>query len=226
MKFISLGNGCWEKQLIKLFNKDEKNQISDIFDWCKTFDFNNLIKGLEDNWNILKQSDILVDNKQTIHNIKYKLYLPNEKCNKITDEIIKYNRRYDRFINYSKINDVYICFRKMTEKEKIDINGFNYDNNDKYSYTKENHDAIMKYLPKNTYIVLLCPFHLDKNINIYDKFIVLENIINPGLLFHTASFEEQGIYKKKYQNFFNKIKENENVLTKNLIIEIGKIINK
>lgn len=226
MKFISLGNGCWEKQLIKLFNKDTKNQISDIFDWCKTFDFNNLIKGLEDNWNILKQSDILVDNKETIHNIKYKLYLPHEKCNKITDEIIKYNRRYDRFINYSKINDVYICFRKMTEKEKIDINGYNYDNNDKHSYTKENYDKIIKYLPKNTYIVLLCPFHLDKNINIYDKFIVLENIINPGLLFHTDSFEEQRIYKEKYQNFFNEIKENENVLTKNLIIEIGKIINK
>jgi hypothetical protein len=65
---------------------------------------------------------------------------------------------------------------------------------------------------------------LDKNINIYDKFIVLENIINPGLLFHTASFEEQRIYKEKYQNFFNEIKENENVLTKNLIIDIGKII--
>ena len=32
------------------------------------------------------------------------------------------------------------------------------------------------------------------------------------------------IYKEKYQNFFNKIKENENVLTKSLIIEIGKII--
>lgn len=49
MKFISLGNGCWEKCLIKLFNKDKKNQISDIFDWCKTFDFTNLINALSNN---------------------------------------------------------------------------------------------------------------------------------------------------------------------------------
>lgn len=224
MKFISLGNGCWEKNLIKLFNKDEKNQISDIFDWCKTFDFNNLIKALEDNWNILKQTDIIVDNKGFIHNIKYKIYLPHDNYNKITDEIIKYTRRYDRFINYKNNNDTYICLRKITCEEKININGYNYDNNDKHLYTKENYDKIIKYLPQNTYIVLLCPLQLDKNINIYDKFIVLENIINPGLLFHTASFEEQSIYKEKYQNFFNKIKENENVITRNLIIEIGKII--
>lgn len=223
MKFISLGNGCWEKNLIKLFNKDEKNQISDIFDWCKSFDFTNLINALADNYNIFKQEDIVLYNN-TIHNVKYNLYYPRENCNKITDEIIKYNRRYDRFINYSKINDVYICFRKMTEQEKIDINGFNYDNNDRYSYTKENYDTIMKYLPKNAYIVLLCPFHLDKNINIYDKFIVLENIINPGLLFHTADAGSQRIYKEKYRNFFNKIKENENVITKSLIVTIGEMI--
>lgn len=224
MKFISFGNGCWEKKLIRLFNKDEKNQITDIFDWCKTFDFNNLIKGLEDNWNILKQTDIIVDNKDVIHNIKYKFYLPYDNYNKIRDEMIKYKRRYDRFINYKNNNDTYICLRKITCKEKININGYNYDNNDKHSYTKENYDKIIKYLPQNTYIVLLCPFQLDKNINIYDKFIVLDNIINPGLLFHTASFEEQRNYKEKYQNFFKKIKENENVITRNLIIEIGKII--
>ena len=224
MKFISFGNGCWEKKLIRLFNKDEKNQITDIFDWCKTFDFNNLIKGLEDNWNILKQTDIIVDNKDVIHNIKYKFYLPYDNYNKIRDEMIKYKRRYDRFINYKNNNDTYICLRKITCKEKININGYNYDNNDKHSYTKENYDKIIKYLPQNTYIVLLCPFQLDKNINIYDKFIVLDNIINPGLLFHTASFEEQRFYKEKYQIFFKKIKENENVITRNLIIEIGKII--
>ena len=223
MKFISIGNGCWEKSLIKLFNKDEKNQISDIFDWCKTFDFNNLIKALEDNWNILKHEDIIIDNN-TIHNIKYKIYFPHENCNKIKDERIKYIRRYDRFINYSNNNDVYICFRKITEKDKININGYNYDNNDKHSYTKENYDAIIKYLPNNTYIVLLCPFQLDKNINIYDKFIVLDNVINPGLLFHTASIEEQKIYKKKYRDFFHKIKENKNRITKNVIVTAGKII--
>ena len=56
MKFISLGNGCWEKNLIKLFNKDNKNQITDIFDWCKTFDFNNLIKALQDNFNLSEEN--------------------------------------------------------------------------------------------------------------------------------------------------------------------------
>ena len=72
--------------------------------------------------------------------------------------------------------------------------------------------------------MLLCPFQLDKNIKIYDKFIVLDNVINPGLLFHTAGIEEQKIYKKKYRDFFDKIKENENRITKNVIVTTGEII--
>jgi|UniRef100_A0A6C0BY94 hypothetical protein len=222
MKFISLGIGCWVKMLIKLFNKDKKNQLSDIFDWCKTFDFNNFIKALEDKWDILKHEDITIYNG--IHNTKYKIYLPHENSSKIEDEKNKYIRRYKRFINYSNNDDVYICFRRITEPDKINIHDYNYDNNDKNSYTKENYDRIIKYLPKNTHIVLLCTSYLDKNINIYDKFIVLDNIINPGLLFHTSSNKENLIYKKKYQNFFNKFKENENRITKSLIISLGEII--
>ena len=60
----------------------KKNQISDIFDWCKSFDFNNLIKGLEDNGNILKQSDILVDNNHAIFFNKIK---ENENASKTSD---------------------------------------------------------------------------------------------------------------------------------------------
>jgi len=60
----------------------------------------------------------------------------------------------------------------------------------------------MKYLPKNSYIVLLFPFYLDKNINIYEKFILLNNVINPGLLFHTSDIKTRKKYAEKYQVFF------------------------
>lgn len=224
-KILNLGHGCWQKLLIKEFDpKDKQNQISDIFDWMKSFSFEKMIDALESGFDIFDKRDIkMIPELKAYHNNKYQIYLPHETpyVSDLSKLDKKYKRRYERFLDYKKLSGKCIIIREVTMKQgdfsvrnrKIsDIEKCEFPND----YNKQNYDRIMKFLPDN------CPFILfvyrkltqEEREKIYHKFIVIEEMMD---FQQGVRFDKKII--QKYKIFFEKLSSN-NFLEPNKIKEI------
>lgn len=206
MKIISLGYSCYVKGIIDgtKYNKD-----TDIFDWMNSFEFNKLIKSLDDNFEIFKNitvSPISVDlgYPNRYFNNLYSFRLPHEF--NLNESVIKYKRRFERFKEYKNINDNYLFIRMINYKGRYNIHLESIEDN----YNEECYNKLMSYLPKKSKILLITNEKMtedDKN-KIYNKFYIVDNIINP----EHAAFGDYLQYKNKiincYQLCFQYIDEN------------------
>ena len=108
MNVISFGSVCYVKELLRCTSY---NKETDIFDWFNTFYFSKMINSIVNNFNIfdsIKLNYLNVDiGKNVLYNDTYDFRMPHEESffyNK-NSVIEKYDRRFERFINYKKSND-------------------------------------------------------------------------------------------------------------------------
>lgn len=214
MKVITLGFVCYIKELIKLTSYDKD---SDIFDWMNTFYFSKIILSLNNNFNIfenmsLSKLDCDKNNKQVLYNENYDFRLPHEQEYFINPNIIinKYKRRYERFINYKNEENNFLFLRIVNLRGRYGKNKEDLIN----EYNEYNYNDLIKHLPQHSHILLLVDGILDNNIkdNIYNKFIVLDNIIHPGFVAGGDLNKYKPRLLEYYNNFFKLCDSNFNNL--------------
>ncbi len=204
MKIISLGYTCYMKSLI---NETIFRGETNILDWMYTFYFKYIISSLENGFNIcnnLSKSHLEVDSNSvnTLYNNIYHFRLPHENSGYKE----KYKRRYDRFLNYKQQSDNFLFIRLINISGRYGVNSENINEN----YSEQQFNDIMNCLPKNSKILLLTHEIIpdDKKRLFYNKFYVIDNIINPEHI----SFGDMIKYKnniiKFYNEFFSYIDKN------------------
>jgi len=206
-----------------LLSQTKYNKESDIFDWMNSFEFNKLIKSLDNNFDIFSniiKSPLTVDLHQTnerFFNNIYSFRLPHEK--NINDSKITYARRYERFLNYKNTDDNYLFIRV--------INGGNYgisheliENN----YNEQCFNQIMTYLPSNSKILLLNHRKMESDSlnKIYNKFIIIDDCINAAHANHGPYVKHKDLIIKCYNSCFEYIDTNFNNLDVKIIYDFIK----
>jgi len=220
MKIISLGFTCYIKSLIQLTKYASQ---TDFFDWMNSFSLTSIILCIENNGNIFDniiKSPIDVDvNKESIYyNTLYNFRLPHEKD--INISIKNYKRRFERLINYRNINNSYIFIRIINmdgrygcKKEELSDN-----------YNQLNYDKLIKLLPINSKILLFTHIKLlsEDKIKIYNKFIIIDDIINPEFCFYGDNLKHKDKIIECYNKCFEYIDKNFHNLN---VIDIQKYIS-
>lgn len=206
MIVISLGFHCYVKWLIEKIPK--YNKETDIFDWLNSFDMVKLVESLENNFNIFDDITRHHQNRIHLYNKKYDFRLPHEKNYWIDKKPIieKYKRRHMRFLNYkNNTHDNFLFIRLINDEGPYGSNMESSSN-----YTNEVYDRLIKFLPKNSKIILLCEHHMENKNKISDNFILIENAINP-----LKGMVVQGLrnkYKNIYGTFLNYCDKNYDAL--------------
>ena len=209
MIIISLGYTCYVKDLINL-TKYKKE--SDIFDWMNSFEFNKMINCLDGKCNIFDniiQSPLIVDqhSSNVYFNELYSLRLPHEK--NINESKYKYNRRYERLLNYKNDTNTYLCIR-LINGGRYGINPEVLENN----YNERCFNRIMSYLPPNSKILLLSESKMtQENLNkIFQKFIIVDDCIDPAHVFYGKFLQNKNVIINCYKSCFDYIDKNFDVL--------------
>lgn len=207
-KIISLGHGCWQKIMIRELDKKDNNQESDVFDWMKSFNFTKLVESLENDFKIFEKEDIVeFKDLNAFYNKKYDFYLPHdEEYFKDKSELIrKYKRRLERLSKYQQpivIREINFSNSYSVKDTKI----ADFKNNDIVDdYSEENYERIMKFLPRDSTIILFSSKPLEKDVKdkIGSKFVLIDNCYD---------FQESLRFKpdqlKNFKIFFEAISKN------------------
>ena len=215
MKIISLGYTCYIKTLI---NATKYNKETDIFDWINSFYFNKLILSLENKFDIFNKLikspikvDLLVDN--VFYNEIYSFRLPHEVDLTLSKDI--YNRRLDRFMEYKTINESYLFIRIINYTGRYNVNAECINEN----YNEDCYNRLMTHLPMKSKILLITHHKLsteDKS-NIFYKFYVVDNIINPDHISYGNFLEFKPKIIKCYESCFEYIDKHFDNLDVNMI---------
>jgi hypothetical protein len=219
MKIVSLGYTCYIKSLIQLTRYKKE---TDIFDWINSFIFHKMIKCIDNNCNIFEniiKSPVNIDlNSENIYcNEEYSFRIPHEID--LEQSTINYKRRFERFINYKNENDNYL-FIRMINKGRYNISEEILENN----YNEENYNKMMSYLPLNSKILLITNVKLssDEKNKIYNKFYVIDNVINPEHVFYGKYLQYKTDIIECYENCFKYISDNFDNFDTNIIYEFIK----
>jgi len=214
MIIISLGYTCYVKSLINLM---KYNKESDIFDWMNSFEFNKIIKSIDNNFDILSnviKSPLNVDSASfnVYFNKSYSFRLPHEI--KLHESKITYDRRFKRFLEYKNTSDNYL-FIRLINGGRYDISPEIIENN----YNEQCFNEIMSYLPLNSKILLISDSKLTNDAlnKIYHKFITVDNCINPEHVFFGKYLQHKNLIINCYTSCFEYIDANFDNLDVNII---------
>jgi hypothetical protein len=177
-----------------------------------------MIKSIENKFNIFENivnSPIIDDISQNniYYNEEYSFRLPHE--NDLVQSIIKYNIRFERFINYKNdISNNYL-FIRIINHGIFNISKENLEEN----YNEENYYKLISYLPINSKILLITHKKIlenEKN-KIFKKFYVMDNIIIPNHIAYGEYLEKKeyiiGCYQKCFDYICNNFENfDENIL--------------
>jgi len=150
-------------------------------------------------------------------NPTYSFRLPHET--NLKDSKIKYARRYERFMNYRNSDENFLFIRQINKgrynipKEELD-----------YNYNDDNYEKVLSILPKNSVILLIIHTVLppeEKN-KISNKFIVLDDVINPEHIAYGDYLHHKNNIIKYYNQLFDYINKNFNHLNVNTMKEFVK----
>ena len=202
MIIISFGYTCYVKSLVNLTRYKRE---SDLFDWMNSFEFNKIIKCLENDCdifsNIIKSPlDVDLKSPNVYFNDFYKFRLPHETS--INESKITYKRRHERFLNYKNTDDKYLFIRL--------INGGRYDIEPEYienNYNEDCFNRIMNYLPSNSRILLIsdCKMTRDELNKVYHKFIMVDDCMNPEHVFYGKYLHKKEVIIDCYKSCFEYI---------------------
>jgi hypothetical protein len=219
MIIISLGYTCYVKSLIKL---TKYNKESDIFDWMNSFEFNKIIKAIDNKFDIfsnITKSQLNVDivSSNVYFNKDYSFRLPHET--NINDSIITYNKRYERFVSYKNDSNNYL-FIRLINGGRYGINAEIIENN----YNENCYNQIMTYLPVNSKILLISDKKMtnDDLNKVYNKFIVVDNCMNPEHVFFGKYLQHKELIINSYKSCFEYIDTNFNNLDEQIIYNLLK----
>jgi hypothetical protein len=175
MKVISLGYTCYVKSIIAT---TKYNKETDVFDWMNSFEFNKIIKSIDNKFDIFSniiKSPLEVDlQSNVLYSSDYSFRLPHETNMK--ESIITYKRRFERFIKYKTTQDNYL-FIRLINTGRYGINAENIEEN----YNERSFNAIILYLPPNSKILLITDEKMttDNKNKIYNGFYIADDVINP-----------------------------------------------
>lgn len=207
MIIISFGYTCYLKSLINL---TKYNKESDIFDWMNSFEFNKIIKSIDNNFDIFDniiKSPINIDLKSSniFFNEIYSFRLPHEI--NINTSKITYKKRFERFLNYKNQSDNYL-FIRLINGGRYDINAEIIENN----YNEECFNKLITYLPLNSKILLISDSKMtnDDLNKIYDKFYIIDDCINPEHIFYGKYLKNKNLIINCYKSCFEYIDKNFN----------------
>jgi len=226
MKPISLGTNCYTKDVLKKCGYDKE---TDIFDWMNTFYFGSLISSLENNFNIFDNIEVCklpgepYDN--VIFNNLYNFRLPHDsEYWKNRDVVIeKYQRRFNRFLQYRIDNDNYLFIRTIRLDNQYGIE----EESILQQYSETNRLRINKFLPSNSIIVLLTDKKIDSKVKeiVNKNYILLDEICHPEKIIYTGNKEEQERMLNLYNDFFCYCDEHfDELILKNTTTVINKIL--
>jgi hypothetical protein len=219
MKIISLGYHCYIKSLIKL---TDYNKESDIFDWLHSFEFSKLIKSIDNKLDILNKiikSPISVDLKlaNVYFNEEYSFRLPHET--NIHESILKYKRRFERFIGYKNTNENYL-FLRVINTGRYDVSPELIENN----YNEKCFNDIMLHLPLNSKILLFTHCKMSKELKdkIYNKFYLVDDVMSSEHVFFGSYLKDKNKIIQCYKLCFEYIDKNFENFDTNTIYEFIK----
>lgn len=210
MKVVSLGFTCYLKSLLQLTIYASE---TDFFDWMNTFYFKSLIKCIEDGgaiFDFIEKSNMDVDKKtNNLYNPVYDFRLPHDTLN--SETIVKYKRRFERFQSYKTTNTKCTFIRIMNVEERYGKPPESLAE----SYSKEVYEKLMTFVPITSKILLIThnKLSIEEKNSIYEKFIVLDNVLNPEYCFFGNHMKHTNKIVKYYTNLFNYIDKNFDSIT-------------
>jgi hypothetical protein len=205
MKVISLGYTCYIKSLIQ---ETDYAKETDIFDWINSFEFNKIIKSIDNKFNIF---DNIIKSPLDVDLKSYNIYFNEDYSFRIPHEINldnsrkTYTKRFERFINYKNDSNNYLFIREIN-RGRYNIKAECLENN----YNEENYSKIISYLPINSKILLITNEKLssDDKIKISKFFYVIDDVISPQHIAFGDFLQHKTHIIKCYNNMFNYICNN------------------